>query len=201
MDIAGLLELSAREHHHLCPRQVLGVRIGIGGLHALSFHGVPARKRILAICETDGCFVDGVIAATGCTVGHRTLRIANYGKVAATFIDTWTERAVRLAPAPNARYRAARFLPDAPSAYIAQLKAYQVIPENELLDCREVSLVTPVGWILSPLGHRVSCDACGEEIINQREVHQWGQTLCLACAGQAYYCTSRLELAAKLNEV
>ncbi|MCB9722404.1 MAG: formylmethanofuran dehydrogenase subunit E family protein, partial [Candidatus Omnitrophica bacterium] len=97
MDIQPLLEKSVREHSHLCPRQILGVRIGIAGMNALGFDEPPAKKQLLVISETDGCFVDGIIAATDCTVGHRTLRVEDYGKVAATFVDAKTGRAVRVA--------------------------------------------------------------------------------------------------------
>ncbi len=97
--LQALLERSSRNHDHLCPRQILGVRIGLAGLKSLGFSKPPVDKRLLVILETDGCFADGVIAATGCTVGHRTLRVEDYGKAAAVFVDTETSRAFRLAPA------------------------------------------------------------------------------------------------------
>jgi len=75
MNIQYLLELSSRNHSHLCPRQILGVRIGLADITSLGFSKPPAKKQLLAISETDGCFVDDIIAATGCTVGHRTLRV------------------------------------------------------------------------------------------------------------------------------
>jgi formylmethanofuran dehydrogenase subunit E len=79
-----LLEASAALHHHLCPRQVLGVRMGrlAGRLLGLDLpqsdtqaSGLSASKRLLTIMETDGCAADGVAVATGCWVGRRTLRI------------------------------------------------------------------------------------------------------------------------------
>jgi hypothetical protein len=33
----------------------------------------------------------------------------------------------------------------------------------------------------------MSCDACAEEIINEREIRCESLTLCQACAGQSYY--------------
>jgi formylmethanofuran dehydrogenase subunit E len=98
MNITPLLEKSIQDHDHLCPRQILGVRIGLAGMKALGFEAPPTKKQLLVISETDGCFVDGVIAATDCTVGHRTLRVEDYGKVAVTFVDTKSGRAVRVAP-------------------------------------------------------------------------------------------------------
>ena len=111
MDISPLLEKSMQDHDHLCPRQILGVRIGLAGMKALGFDEPPTKKRLLVITETDGCFVDGLIAATDCTVGHRTLRVEDYGKVAATFVDVKTGRTVRVAPALDVRERAYAYAP------------------------------------------------------------------------------------------
>jgi formylmethanofuran dehydrogenase subunit E len=186
-DLQALLEISSREHDHLCPRQILGVRMGLAGTAALGLEPQPAGKRMLVIAETDGCFVDGVIAATGCTAGHRTLRIDDYGKVAATFVEVETGRAIRLAPHLDVRQRAAMCLPDIPRRYLAQMQAYQILLETELFSFAPVFLKTPVEKILSRPGVRVTCAVCGEEIINERDVHRDGLTLCQACANGAYY--------------
>ncbi len=186
-EIATLSEKSAARHTHLCPRQVLGVRIGLAGALALDLPAPTEGKRLLAILETDGCFADGVEAATGCSVGHRTLRIEDYGKVAATFVDVQTELAVRVAPRLDVRQRAALHLLEEKRHYFAQLQAYQSMPDEELLTIQPVHLNTPVGQIVSRPGVRVNCMLCGEEIINERQVMRAGLVLCAACAGMAYY--------------
>lgn len=186
-DLQLLLEKSSREHSHLCPRQILGARLGLLGLKTLGFSEPPAKKELLVITETDGCFVDGLIAATGCTVGHRTLRVEDYGKTAATFVDTRTGRAVRVAPGAGIRERAYAFAEDESRHYFAQMQAYQVMPDEKMFTVQEVILKTPVEQIVSRPGLRVNCDVCGEEIMNEREVHQHGLTLCTACAQGGYY--------------
>jgi formylmethanofuran dehydrogenase subunit E len=187
MNIAYLLEKSMQDHDHLCPRQILGVRIGLAGMKALGFDESPTKKQLLVISETDGCFVDGVIATTGCTVGHRTLRVEDYGKVAATFVDTKTGRALRVAPRFDIRERACAFVPQETRHYFAQMQAYQVMPDEEMLTIQEVVLNTPIGQIISRSGVRVNCDMCGEEIMNDREVNRDGLKFCRACAGDGYY--------------
>lgn len=187
MDITLLLEKSMRDHDHLCPRQILGVRIGMAGMRALGFAQPPTKKQLYVISETDGCFADGVIAATDCTVGHRTLRVEDYGKAAATFVDVHSGRAVRVAPRLDVRQRAADFVPGEPRHYFAQMQAYQSMPEADLVTIQEVALNTPIAQIISRVGVRVNCSLCGEEIINERETLQDGLTLCRACAGLAYY--------------
>lgn len=187
MDIQQLLEKSARDHSHICPRQILGVRIGLAGMKALGFEEPPTKKQLLVISETNGCFIDGVIAATGCTVGHRTLRVEDYGKVAATFVDTRTGHAVRVAPRLDVRERASICAPEVSRHYFAQMQAYQTMPDDEMFTLQEVILSTPVEQIMSRPGVRVNCDLCGEEIMNEREVQKDGLTLCRACAGEGYY--------------
>jgi formylmethanofuran dehydrogenase subunit E len=187
MNLQPLLKKSVHDHSHLCPRQILGVRLGLLGMKALGFDAPPAKKRLLVIVETDGCFADGVTAATDCTVGHRTLRVEDYGKTAAVFVDTVTGQAVRIAPALGVRQKAYAFAPNEPRHYFAQMQAYQVMPDEEMFTVTPVALKTPVEAIISRPGVRVNCDLCGEEVMNEREIRRDGLTLCRACAGYGYY--------------
>ncbi len=187
MNYRPFFDILLSRHNHVCPRQVLGIRIGLAGAAALGIAVPQKKKRLLTIVETDGCFADGVEVVTGCTVGHRTLRVEDYGKIAATFVDTKTGRAVRIAPRLDVRQRAYAYVPDEKRHYFAQLRGYQVMPDEELLHIQAVELSTPIETIISRAGVRVNCDACGEEIINEREVHRDGRTLCRSCAGEGYY--------------
>ncbi len=186
-DLQTLLHLSSSHHTHLCPRQVLGVRMGMFAGEILDLNLPQTKKRLLAILETDGCFADGVETATGCSVGHRTLRVEDYGKIAAVFVDTQTARAIRLAPRLDVRERARLYAPQETRHYFAQLEGYQVMPADELFTIQEVALTTPVESLVSRAGVRVNCALCGEEIINEREIVREGLTLCHACAAPAYY--------------
>ena len=186
-DLQAILHSSAQRHKHLCPRQVLGARIGLAGATALGLDLPRQDKRLLIILETDGCFADGVEVATGCTIGHRTLRIEDYGKVAATFADVKTGQTVRVAPQLDVRQRAHAYAPAEPRHYFAQLQAYQLMPEAELLSIQSVHLITPIKAIVSRAGVRVNCSECGEEVINEREFLVEGRLLCRSCAGEPYY--------------
>ena len=190
-DLQILLEQTADRHKHLCPRQVLGVRIGLAGAVALDLAAPRNDKRLLVILETDGCFADGVEVATGATIGHRTLSVVDYGKVATTFVDVKTGVAIRLAPRLDVRQRVRSYAPEERRHYFAQLKGYQVMPDDELLTMQEVQLTTPVEDLISRPGVRVNCTSCGEEIINEREVWRQDMALCQACAGPAYYAVAK----------
>lgn len=191
--LAPLLDASAERHRHLCPRQVLGIRMGLLGLCRLNLLGEGeylfdnAQKRLLTILETDGCGADGVAVAVDCHVGRRTLRVVDFGKMAATFVDTVTGQAIRIAPSAQSRELALEYAPNARSRWHAYLEAYQVMPDDVLLEWQPVQLNTPVSEIISRPGVRALCDVCREEIINEREVVGNGRILCRACAGESYY--------------
>lgn len=190
-ELSSLLSASAARHSHLCPRQVLGVRMGLLGIKMLGLRVPRKDKRLLVIIETDGCFADGIMVATGTSVGARTLRIQDYGKIAATFVDIKTGKAIRLAPRQGIRTLAWEYAPSERRQYFAQLKAYQVMPEEELFSVQQVDLTPSAQVLISRAGVRTSCSVCGEEIINQREFILDGNTLCHACYQPAYYRHSR----------
>ncbi|MDJ0752275.1 MAG: FmdE family protein [Ardenticatenaceae bacterium] len=183
-----LLQKAAAWHHHLCPRQVLGVRIGLAGAAALGFEVPRNDKKMVVFVETDGCFISGVQAATGLSVNRRTLRIIDLGRIGVTFVNVKSEKAVRVAPQLDVREKVWRYVgKDQRRRYFAMLEGYQKMPDRELLHIEKVRLSSTLREILSRPGVRVNCQQCGEEIINEREVMIDGQVLCRACAGQGYY--------------
>jgi formylmethanofuran dehydrogenase subunit E len=182
-----LLQKSAAEHSHLCPRQVLGVRMGLAGLAALGLKAPVSTKTALVIIETGGCFADGIRAATGATVGHRTLRVQDLGKIAATFTNLEGGTSLRLVPKLDIRTRALVYAPAEKGRYFAQLQGYQMMPEEELFNFQWVELRTPAEQIISHQNARAKCCSCGEEIINEREVVVDGKVLCQTCAFGGYY--------------
>lgn len=182
-----LLLQSAAMHDHLCPRQVLGVRMGMLAARLFGLDLPQIDKRLLTIVETDGCFADGIAVSTGCWLGHRTLRLVDHGKIAATFIDTLSDEAIRIHPSRASRSLAAQYAPDSDDRWHTYLEGYQVMPDDLLFDVQRVHLLEPVQNIISNEAFRAICTRCGEEIINQREVIADGAVLCRACAGQGYY--------------
>lgn len=192
--LAPLLAESSARHRHLCPRQVLGARMGLLGLRVMGFVGpdyLPRfgneKKRLLTIIETDGCGASGVAAATDCHVGQRTLRVLDYGKMAVTLVDTHAGQAIRIIPRLDIRDTVHWYAPDARSHWHAYLEGYQIMPDAEMLQAQPVVLTQPIAKIISRPGTRVNCADCGEEIINEREVALDGRLLCRHCAGDVYF--------------
>jgi len=179
-------ELS-RLHPRICPRQILGVRIGRRAGELLGLALPRSDKQLVAIVEIDGCFADAVSVATGCWLGQRTLRVADYGKVAATFVDLRTGQAVRIWTDPHARVTAERYAPNAPDRWHAQLHAYGVMPTAELLHSRRVAVHRSFLAGLDRTSERVTCGTCEEEIANGRAVLLDGVAHCQPCVGNSYY--------------
>lgn len=183
----AFLDESAERHGHLCPRQVIGVRMGKMAAQLFDFYLPQEDKRLLTIVETDGCFADGIEVSTGCSVGHRTLRIQDFGKVAATFVDTSSGKAFRVIPHKLARQIAIGNSNRGISRWEAMLYGYQTLSDKDMLTVQPVQLTVDIEAIMSHAGIRSLCEICQEEIINEREVIMNGKQLCLHCAGEQYY--------------
>jgi formylmethanofuran dehydrogenase subunit E len=115
------------------------------------------------------------------------MRVLDFGKLAATFVDTETGNAIRIKPHPQSRQQAHAALPNEPDGWQRQLEAYQFLPDEAILVVEPVALTVSMEKIISQPGLCVQCAACGEEISNAREVMENGRLLCRACAGESYY--------------
>ncbi|HLC40056.1 MAG TPA: FmdE family protein [Methylomirabilota bacterium] len=184
-EFGELLSESVAFHGHLCPGQVLGVRMTMAGCRALGIEEPKGmRKSLVVFVEIDRCATDAIQALTDCSLGKRTLKHLDYGKMAATFVNVPTGNAVRVVARDDARQRAAAYAPDEPEPRAAQTLAYRVMPEAELLNLEPV--VIQPGW-LDRKRVRVLCQECGEGVNYGLEAVSYGLTLCRACSGERYY--------------
>lgn len=189
MNFETLLEESARIHGHLCPGQVLGVKMSMLGLKEAGIEDPKGkdRKNIIVFVEMDRCATDAVQSVTGCSLGHRTMKFMDYGKMAATFLNLKTGKSVRVLAKEESRQTAKNLFPAIENKYEAQLEAYKVMPDNELFDVMEVHItVRPEDMPGRPLS-RIECDACGEQVQDMREVRIDGKIFCRSCAYGGYY--------------
>jgi formylmethanofuran dehydrogenase subunit E len=182
-----LLNTAKLRHSHQCPHQVLGVRIGLAGLRLLDMDPANRRKNMLVIVETDGCFVNGIEVTAQVSVGQRSLRIEDYGKIAATFVQLDTGHAFRLFPKPSLRDLARKYIRNEHRAHLVQLIAYQILPDTELLDIEPVALTQNLEEVMGLPRQKMLCSGCGEEINSGHEAWGGETPTCMACAGYAYY--------------
>jgi formylmethanofuran dehydrogenase subunit E len=183
--VGPYLEPLAQLHRNLCPRQVLGVRIALLACRSLDVPFPQVDKRTLILTEIDGCFVDGLSVVSGCSLGHRTLRLADYGKIAATVLDTRSGRAVRVWPRPDVRAAAREYAPGETRRWHAQRLGYARMPDSELLSTRSVAVPRELEVLCGPWNTRARCARCGEEVFHARELVIDQTELCRACAVEA----------------
>jgi formylmethanofuran dehydrogenase subunit E len=185
----SLLEESVRAHGHLCPGQVLGVRMSMLGLEKTGITDPKGkdRKSLIVFVEMDRCATDAVRSVTGCTLGKRTLKFMDYGKMAATFLNLKTGMAVRVYAKDESRNLARSYFPDMEDKYRAQLGAYKMMSDGELFEVMEVEVaLEPQDMPGRPL-RRVRCEGCGEYVQDMRESREGGSVLCRPCFKGGYY--------------
>src|SRR3954467_2480865 len=113
-------------HGHLCAGQVLGVRMAMLGLRELNLDDPQGkdRKRIVTFVEIDRCATDAIGVVTGCRLGKRALKFRDWGKMAATFVDVQSGRAVRVAAKESSKDLAKSMHPELPTKNEQQMAAY-----------------------------------------------------------------------------
>jgi formylmethanofuran dehydrogenase subunit E len=182
-------QLAAAAHGHMCAGQILGLRLAIHGLELLGI-GEPEgrdRKRLVTFVEIDRCATDAIPLVTGCRLGKRALKFRDFGKIAATFCDLQTQRAVRVVARESAKRRARELFPETADKNQQQMQAYRTMPADDLFDCQWVRVELGPEDFPGYKGERRICAECGEGINFERHVIREGRTLCRACAGERYY--------------
>ncbi len=191
-DFERILSEAVEIHGHLCAGQVLGVRMSMLGLRESGIFAPKGsdRKNIIVFVEMDRCATDAVQSVTGCSLGHRTMKFMDYGKMAATYVNLKTGKATRVVAREDSRQKAKEYFPGIENKYAAQLEAYKVMSDEELFDVMEVAInLRPEDMPGRPM-RRVECDSCGEYVQDRREIYRDGKVLCVPCAGGGYYSHS-----------
>jgi formylmethanofuran dehydrogenase subunit E len=176
-------------HGHLCAGQVLGVRLAMLGLRKLGIDD-PAgkdRKRLVTFVEIDRCATDAVAVVTGCRLGKRALKFRDWGKMAATFVDLGTGRAIRIAAKESSKMLARQRHPEIENKNQQQMLSYREMSDDDLFAMQWVKVDLPPEEFPGYKGERITCEGCGEGINFHREVRRGDRVLCRGCAGEAYY--------------
>ena len=184
-----LLSDAEEAHGHLCAGQVLGVRLAMLGLELLGIDDPRGkdRKRLITFVEIDRCATDAVAVVTGCRLGKRALKFRDWGKVAATFVDLASQRAVRVCARESSKMLARQMHPEIENKNQQQMLAYREISNDNLFTVQWVKVSLPPEELPGYKGERIVCEQCGEGINFHREVRRDGEILCRACAGEKYY--------------
>jgi formylmethanofuran dehydrogenase subunit E len=210
MSLDTLLHEAEIAHGHLCAGQVLGVRMAMLALARLHIHDPrlrtlpdgslnPDRKRLVVFVEIDRCATDAIAVVTAARVGKRALKLRDFGKMAATFVDlnlkldpthpdSHDYKALRIVALESSKARASELYPTL-EKNAQQMKSYRELPDNELFSETWVRVPLPPSEFPGYKGQRVACARCGEGVNFDRFLDRDGERLCLACANPAtlYY--------------
>jgi formylmethanofuran dehydrogenase subunit E len=200
-----LLHEAEVAHGHLCAGQVLGVRMAMLALERLGIDDPrkkvladgslnPDRKRLVTFVEIDRCATDAIGVVTGCRVGKRALKLRDWGKMAATFVDLSSPlggnayKGLRVVALESSKARAKDIYPEL-EKNAQQMRAYRELPDAELFSETWVKVPLPASEFPGYKGARVACARCGEGVNFDRFAEVDGERLCLACADAAnvYY--------------
>lgn len=197
-----LLQDSVKVHGHLCAGQVLGVRMSMLGLREIGISDPKGsdRKSLIVFVEMDRCATDAVQSVTGCSLGKRSMKFMDYGKMAATFLNLKTNKAMRIIAREDSREKAKERFPEIENKYAGQLEAYKIMSDEELFDMMKVAVNLRQEDMPGRPMRRVQCDSCGEHVQDMREVYQDGNVLCVACATGGYYEVTEPLLAVRYAE-
>src|ERR1700690_751692 len=147
-------------HGHLCAGQVLGVRLAMLGLAKLGIEDPRGkdRKRLVTFVEIDRCAPDAVAVVTGCRLGKRALKFRDWGKMAATFVDVSTGKAIRIAAKESSKQLAREMHPELENKNSQQMLAYREMPDDDLFTAQWVKVDLPPEGFPGYKGDPIVCE-------------------------------------------
>ena len=197
-ELDELLDEAERAHGHLCAGQVLGVRMAMLAFQRLGVREPrkrtlangelnPNRKRLVVFCEIDRCATDAIGVCSGARVGKRALKLRDWGKMAATFVDLerplgeHAYEGLRVVALESSKERARAKYPELPKGE-QQMRAYRELPDADLFREERVRVPLPPSEFPGFKGERIVCPRCGEGVNFDRFAEVEGERLCLSCA-------------------
>jgi len=185
-----LLHGSSQAHGHMCPGQVVGVRMAMLGcrLIGLDDPASPGQiKKLIVFVEMDRCAADAVAHVTGVKLGRRSLKFVDYGIMAASFVNLETGKAFRVLSTEESRSLVEAYAPDVENDSERQLIAYQRMPDSVLFRVQRVRVALANCDLPGPSRQKAVCSRCGQVIRDGREVVEHGQILCKPCTEGCYF--------------
>ncbi|MBN1639480.1 MAG: TraR/DksA C4-type zinc finger protein [Ignavibacteriales bacterium] len=203
-DLHGLHKKSGELHGHFCNYLTYGV---IAGLYALKKLNVSntGMEEVIAIVETNNCFVDGIQMVTGCTLGNNALIYRDYGKTAVT-ISKRDGNAIRLVLKPSFDDSREKEFPDAyelfyklvarreqgtPEEYGKMMQLFSEmsikelnVPVDEMFNINKIKIQLPD---YAPIFETIKCSICGENVMKTRIIEKDNKNFCIPCANAKYF--------------
>lgn len=188
--IDDLLEHHELTHGNLCPGSLLALRMAVLGCALVGIEDPRGadRNKLIVWVEIDRWLADAVEIVTGARLGKRTLKFLDYGKLAATFLNVDTGKAVRVVALESSRRLADRRHPEIDDKFERQMRTYREAAEEELFKVTDVEVHVRAKDLPGHPRSRVICAKCGEGVNDGREIDLPDRiTLCRSCVYGTYY--------------
>ena len=185
-----LLRESVKNHGHLCPGQVVGVRMAMLGLSLIGLDDPwqdDQIKKLIVYVEMDRCAADAVGFVSGAKLGRRSLKYLDYGIMAATFLNLETQKAFRVLSTEESRDLAKSYAPEFDDKVTQQIEAYKRMPDRVLFQVQQVHVPVNEYDLPGPTRKKVTCSGCGQVVRDNREVLVNEKPYCVPCARGAYF--------------
>jgi formylmethanofuran dehydrogenase subunit E len=189
-NLNDLIDECGSLHGHVCPGQVLGVRMAVLGCQLTGIDDPRGadRKRLLVWVEIDRCMTDAIGAVTGVRLGKRSLKFLDYGKVAATFLNLSDGRASRIVAKEESRALADALYPALGDKKERQMLTYREVDVYALFKVESVRLELDDFEMPGRPRRRIICAQCGEGVNDGKDVvDALNQRVCRSCAFGVYY--------------
>jgi formylmethanofuran dehydrogenase subunit E len=196
-EIREWLEVGLKFHGHFCGGLPLGFKAGVLAMETLGVQREPDYE-LIALAETAeyhmaGCWVDGIMLATGCTYGKGLIYKLFWGKWAVTLVDRRTSRAVRVSVRPEVleRMQQGKFLElrrqGLPPSQIPEEVSrpfFDSIAFGDPSQFFAVSGIFEFQWQTPPPAwDLMRCESCGEvTVVRHMRVLGDGKRVCIPCA-------------------
>jgi len=191
-EIQSLYKKAGEFHGSVCAGIILGVRMAFLACRMRGINEPDSpenRKQLMTWVEIDRCATDGIQSVTGCSPGRRTLKVINYGIMAATFLSLVSQKAFRISVHPDSRNKAKALFPELTDSNHVYIEACKQMTDNDLFVVEEVRVEVPEREMPGPPPKRTACSMCGEEILKGWEIIKEDKTLCRRCADMPLYYT------------
>jgi formylmethanofuran dehydrogenase subunit E len=185
-----LLYASVKDHGHLCPGQVVGVRMAMLGLKLIGLEEPESHeqiKKLIVYVEMDRCAADAVAFVTGAKLGRRSLKFMDYGIMAATFLNLETSEAFRIVSTEESRDLADVYAPGIEEKVARETMAYKRMPDDVLFRIQKVNVPISEFDLPGPTRKKAKCSRCGQVVRDNKEVMQEGKPFCKPCTHGAYF--------------
>ncbi|HFQ81288.1 MAG TPA: formylmethanofuran dehydrogenase [Desulfobacterales bacterium] len=197
-DLQEIMTVGMKFHGHKCPAMPLGIRAGLAAMKVLGVER-SQDKELFVRAETGkghaaGCFLDGIMTATGCTYGKSNIEKLYYNKMAFTLVDNKTGRSVRVSLKPEffgqalnspfVQKRKEGIPPQDIPAEIADpiIDKVLTIPEENFLAIGEIMEEEVSGK--KGMFAAKPCEICGElTFVNKLRITADGKAVCIPCSG------------------